>query len=51
MFCLQSLLDTVKVTDESIDTSVHISVEMPCDIKDIESPSHRIRIKVRLVFS
>ena len=33
-----------------LDVSVQVSVEMPFDIRTIDSPSHSIRIKVSLNF-
>ena len=48
---LQSDVDTVKVDgDEQKEVTVQISVEMPFDIRTIQCPTHKVKIKVRFTF-
>ena len=45
---LQSDVDTVKVDgDEQKEVTVQISVEMPFDIRTIQCPTHKVKVKVR----
>ena len=40
-------MDTVKVDSKKMsDVTVHVSIEMPFNILSIESPSHKIKMKV-----
>lgn len=45
---LQADVETVKVAKDDGDISVEVSVEMPFDIKTIECPTHKIKIKASL---
>ena len=45
---LQSDVDTVKIDgDERKEVTVQISVEMPFDIRTIQCPTHKVKVKVR----
>ena len=40
-------MDTVKVDSKKMsNVTVHVSIEMPFNILSIESPSHKIKMKV-----
>ena len=47
MFPMQQTVETVKVGGSKVDNlTVQVAMEMPFDIKTIESPSHPIKMKV-----
>ena len=47
LFIVQSDVDTVKVDDDDgKEVSIQVSVEMPFDIRSIECPTHKVKIKV-----
>ena len=47
LLCLlsQDQLDTVKISSDKQEVTIHVAMEMPFDIRKISSPSHKIRIK------
>ena len=47
-FIFQHETATLKVDGAVHDSSVHVAIEMPFEIRSIDSPSHKIKIKVSL---
>ncbi len=49
-FC-QSTVDTVKVADGDVTSSVQVAMNMPFEIRSVTSPTHEIRMKVCIWFT
>ena len=50
LFLVQTDLEAVNVTKGDVVTTVQVAMEMPFDIRTIESPTHKIKMKVKLLY-